>query len=128
MARWVANLSNGKTLVENEGVLKEEIGGRSPWFLLEDYLRKSKCKITMMYVDCKGRIYYPPKAITYRGLHKAIQDQFMGGVTKHTILTGVRAIFDDKAIDIWVDDENGNSEASVVKLDDKDKEVLDEFG
>jgi len=42
--KWIAGLSNGETVIEGEGVSSRVEGELSPWWKLQEYLKKNKRK------------------------------------------------------------------------------------
>lgn len=54
--QWIVGLSNGETLIENEGVVSYIAGELSPWHKLQKYIKENELAITSLSLVSKTSV------------------------------------------------------------------------
>ena len=126
--RWIASLSNGETLYEERGNFKTIEGELSPWQRLLLYINENELKITSIALTYDEKTRYnlislsanpkfhafsnakkPEGFNFFRKLGGDVIDGKIDRVTADNFSV-IEAIYKDgRKIQLWVDDNNGNS-------------------
>jgi hypothetical protein len=112
--KFICGISNGESLIEDEGILKRIKGEDSPWLKLQKYLKDNDLKITSMSLKSKtdvgNRHYHLPNQkpkfkgevpIGYNCFRHFANDVLMGGGNiEH--YTCMEAIYPDYRVRLYV--------------------------
>lgn len=111
--KWIAGLSNGETLIEGEGVVAYTPGELSPWWKLQEYLKKNELTINSFYLAGGGKHFNLPsmnprfKGETpedYNCFRRVIADGVFGGGKIDEFYTCAEAIYKEYKIQLYVNE------------------------